>query len=630
VIAEYIVKTGTATENQAKLALSAYLLNRFEEEGTFSDSACPDGEEPASLAANSTMNVVFGEIDLEHTSSEYWRPRRANERAWARDYIPDLTVEFASENASQIEKEARRLSSDDNLCSVLSGAAYNISYARYVLAGGKRSFFSHPFLAFIRTLYSLEHYDFHEKTYGQIHALGEDILRPIQTMQRLGILRRFPHNPDERQYLRAVSEFAVEAQRLERSAHVKRGIEAILQNPEQHKVAENHDNEYPTDEQIREMFEAWKSNGGEGIKKVLEKRRREREDADVKDPERQIQPQPTAKGNKHVAVNCPQCGGPYLLKRTLRSGIYLECPNRKKTYEKDFQPNEREVVCSFSKRVGDAPAAVTGKTRGPEENLKYEIPTCDVSDDFAICWRAAGKHLEACGIDGKVTAGVQANGWLRAILKSPFLEHLSFRLGNQLFFVRIEDANGLLDIPGNIQGLLRVADKCKGHACLMPMRKHSDGRWIPSLPGWGLQDAFDHRSVCPPQLVTTQKIEITEWELQDLAVQVVRKQIEREGRALISWQSDPDIDPSIWFVGGEGVEWVMVRGARYPQRDAALPTHWRDVVDGCAKVSKRGNFASASFACMETIDHGDQLYRGDPCVCNYSGMTPLHSLDRSS
>ena len=626
-IAEYIVKTGRATENEAKLALSAYLLNRFEEEGTFSDSSCPDGEEPAVLAASSTMNVVFGEIDLDHTSSEYWRPRRANETAWARDYIPDRTVEFASENAYRIEKEARRLSSDDRLCSVLSGAAYNISYARYVIAGGKRSFVSHPFLAFIRTLYSFEHSDFHVKTYGKIHALGEDILRPIETMQRLGILRRFPHNPDERQYLRAVYEFALESRRLERSAREKRGIERILQNPEQPKDSENHDNEYPTDEQIKEMFCARQSNGGVGINEVLEERRRQRVEVDGKDPEQQIQPPPTTNGNKHVAEKCPQCGSPYLLQRTLRSGIYLECPNRKETREREFQSNERKEVCSFLKRVGDVPAAVKRMTRGPEETLKYEIPACDVSDDFAICWRAAGKHLEACGLDGKVTAGVQANGWLRASLNPPFLEHLSFRMGNQLFFVRIEDADGLLDIPGNTQGLLRVADKCKGHACLMPMGKHSDGRWIPSLPGWGLQDAFDHRSVCPPQLVTTQKIEITEWELHDFAVQVVRQQIEREGRPLISWQSDPDIDPSIWFVGGQGAEWVIVRGAKYPQKDAALPPHWRDVVDGCAKVSGRGNFASASFACMETIDHGDQLYRGDPCVCNYSGMTPLHSLD---
>jgi hypothetical protein len=73
-----------------------------------------------------------------------------------------------------------------------------------------------------------------------------------------------------------------------------------------------------------------------------------------------------------------------------------------------------------------------------------------VSDEFAACWRAAGHHLH--------TQSQSSLDWLRAHVNPPFLEHLSFRLGNQLFFIRIEDADQRVDVPGSREGLLTIAD----------------------------------------------------------------------------------------------------------------------------------------------------------------------------
>ena len=94
----------------------------------------------------------------------------------------------------------------------------------------------------------------------------------------------------------------------------------------------------------------------------------------------------------------------------------------------------------------------------------YEIEMHEPSEEFAECWSAAGRHLSR-------QAGGQLHSWLRAHLTPPFLEHLSFRLGNQLFFIRVEDETGHLKVPGNPRGLLSVADACKGHACVMRMRR---------------------------------------------------------------------------------------------------------------------------------------------------------------
>jgi DNA topoisomerase I len=81
--------------------------------------------------------------------------------------------------------------------------------------------------------------------------------------------------------------------------------------------------------------------------------------------------------NKPVPTPCPECGSPYLVEKVLRSGIYLECPNKKKAAEEEVAPKKRAgngkapgvaeaaVVCSYSKRIGDAPPPPTVETHGP-------------------------------------------------------------------------------------------------------------------------------------------------------------------------------------------------------------------------------------------------------------------------
>ena len=88
---------------------------------------------------------------------------------------------------------------------------------------------------------------------------------------------------------------------------------------------------------------------------------------------------------KPVPKKCPECGSPYLVEKTLKSGIYLECPNKKKGAEEE-KPKKRgkkvpeagpgaEIVCHYSKRIGDAPPPPTAETHGPvlEKSEKKEL-----------------------------------------------------------------------------------------------------------------------------------------------------------------------------------------------------------------------------------------------------------------
>jgi hypothetical protein len=254
-----------------------------------------------------------------------------------------------------------------------------------------------------------------------------------------------------------------------------------------------------------------------------------------------------------------------------------------------------------------------------------ELPTDEVSEDFARCWAAAGRYLEQ-------RMPADNGAWMRAHLAPPYLEHLSFRVGNRLVFVRLEDVDGAVELPGTLAGLHEVAEACDGIACLMPMRNRG-GTWAPAEPDWGLIDARTRRPVNPLELVDDLPVEMTAWELQDLAVQIVRRALEQQGRELISWQSNPELHPAIWFVGDSGAEWVVVRVARYPQRAADPPADMAAIAAQCQRHARCGYFASVAVANAREAEGGADdgtalpLLRGQPLMVAFDGLTEHNSAE---
>ncbi len=247
----------------------------------------------------------------------------------------------------------------------------------------------------------------------------------------------------------------------------------------------------------------------------------------------------------------------------------------------------------------------------------HDIEMHEVSEEFARCWRPAGLHIQK-QVQGKIS-------WLRAHLNPPFLEHFSFRLGNQLFFIRIEDEDGKVKAPGSRQGLQTIADGCKGHPCIMPMALKG-GDWTPVVGGWGLLDAQTGRQINPIDHVSDQRIEMTDWELHDFAVQVVRDHLTSSGRKLMSWQGNPAVDPSIWFVGDAGPEWVVVRAARYPHAPPGQPANWDRIAESSARLSRIGHFAPIVVANADDAFHSSvpalPLWRGHALTIRFQGLMP--------
>lgn len=257
----------------------------------------------------------------------------------------------------------------------------------------------------------------------------------------------------------------------------------------------------------------------------------------------------------------------------------------------------------------------------------HEIEMHDASDEFARCWHAAGRHIQSRLQD-------PLRSWLKASLTPPFLEHMSFRLGNQLFFIRIEDIDGELNVPGSRQGLLAIAEGCKGHPCMMPMRQRVES-WEPEGGGWGLFDLRTGAAIDPISFVTDERIEMTDWELQDFAVQVLRHELEKTGNKLMSWHGNPAVNPSIWFVGASGPEWVIVRAARSPLTKVERPANWQEIAEGCAKISKVGHFASVIVANADdrvdrsTATPASPLWRGHGLAVLFQELVAGSTMRRS-
>ncbi len=248
----------------------------------------------------------------------------------------------------------------------------------------------------------------------------------------------------------------------------------------------------------------------------------------------------------------------------------------------------------------------------------HEIPMYGMSEAFFQCWQAAAQHLHR-----QVDGGIKS--WLRCQPIAPFLEHLSFRLGNQLFFIRVDDVDGKVQGPGNENGFIAAAEMARGHALIMPMKKNSvTGAWAADAPGWGLLNPENGHPVNPVALITDEKIEMTPWEVQDFAVQIVRDYLEQQGFTLMSWQSNPAVNPSIWFVGeSRRPEWVVVRVAKFPAKRAPRPANWAEIVASCSPTgSSLGHFASVVVASSEQSFLSDDeaplpLWRGHALMVDF-------------
>lgn len=250
-----------------------------------------------------------------------------------------------------------------------------------------------------------------------------------------------------------------------------------------------------------------------------------------------------------------------------------------------------------------------------------EIDHGELPIEFVSAWQCAARHIQKMEQEG-----VQL---LHANLNPPLAEHLSFRLGNQLFFVYV-DVDALPFVEKRKDLFLSVASAAKATPCILKM-EYRRGTFEPTYSGWGLVDAVTERAVSPTDMVSNECIEMSGWELYDFAVQVVRSHLEKEGEKVFSERSSLHIDPSLWFEDKSGPCWVVVRATRHPKKKAELPENIEDIKQSSSRVSRRGFFASVTVASFDdpfdplAEKNGNfvPLYRGNLMLCRFEGIEPI-------
>lgn len=271
---------------------------------------------------------------------------------------------------------------------------------------------------------------------------------------------------------------------------------------------------------------------------------------------------------------------------------------------------EKAIVrlIAMERSRGSNEAALTFETQ------LYEIPSIPASEEFWPCWQAAARHIQACAKGEDVI-------WIKTDLSPPIMEHFSFRIKNQIYLVRVIDADDKVESPGTTTGLIHHAEQWDGIPCLLPIRMEK-GEWKPVNPGWGLVHAVDNTPVSPPDLDSDRAVEMTEWELYDFAVTCVRQHIERTlGRTVANYCNNPRINPSLFFEGDDSLEWVVVRvargeiGGRRPEDAMLTQAMLRD------NGYPTGHFASIGVVSAD--GPSEPLIRGAAMHVYFEGLEPL-------
>lgn len=270
----------------------------------------------------------------------------------------------------------------------------------------------------------------------------------------------------------------------------------------------------------------------------------------------------------------------------------------------------------------------------------YEIPRPQPSHEFLRARNVAGCILQEQfkKHGGKLTPSRDYR-WIKSDLTWPTFDHLTFAYGNQVFAVLVEvfdDGQSLL----SEQECKRCFDAAVKHnliPCIFPISLEDLN---PLSSGWNLLALETNLPLNPVDLATDSAIEMSEWELQNLAIQIVRGSIEERGDVqFVSFSDIVGIDPQLWFEDEQKSKcWVIVRFFKAINGDEidkfihVIQTHPQ-------LASFDGYFAAVSAASSAPFlldrdgkviplsrryDGTAPLYRGDELYIKYDGLKLLH------
>ena len=230
----------------------------------------------------------------------------------------------------------------------------------------------------------------------------------------------------------------------------------------------------------------------------------------------------------------------------------------------------------------------------------------------------------------------QGAHWIKMEWTYPCFEQLTFAYKNQIFCVVIEiidKTTGESLLPQKWKN--NLIDNCIKNnliPCLYKVSVKDPSNPIyntikPITSGWNLFNAITNKPIIPENVISDAKIEISEWELNDFAIQVVREYITNKlNYKILSYQNIIGINPQLWFEDeNKNMNYVVVRYAVYPNNKAERPNDLKSIQLSVAAY--QGYFASvAFFPSNENSEDISKIYRGEPVNIVFNGLEKLEKL----
>ncbi len=116
--------------------------------------------------------------------------------------------------------------------------------------------------------------------------------------------------------------------------------------------------------------------------------------------------------------------------------------------------------------------------------------------------------------------------------------------------------------------------------------------------------------------------EFTEQELHNLAMNVVGKELEKEGFEFMTVNSKLKKDPQFVCLKNKKLHFVVVRAIRYPHNPATYDVTYMEIVKQHALNFKaRTYYAGVGIA--NANDYTKGVFKGDKYIINFNGITEI-------
>lgn len=202
--------------------------------------------------------------------------------------------------------------------------------------------------------------------------------------------------------------------------------------------------------------------------------------------------------------------------------------------------------------------------------------------------------------------------WIQSTLLSPAFQHLCFRYKNNVYSILIGLQKGetLFVRTQDMTNQKNVCLKNNMIPCVIPLDEET---LKPVLSG---SHMFNTQTFEQVSIEEGDVTEMSQWELMDFAIQMVKNHITQQGCKLMSYCNVPEIVPQLWFEDKLGqASYVIVKP--YMSADDSEFQISKQFIQQFSKY--KGYYAGVSFYSGDAM----QIMRNRPTFCKFKGLDTI-------